>query len=314
VWGIRHKTGAAPQVKPQSIRPRRSVLYLPGTNARALARSKAIPADAIILDLEDSVPPEKKESARVLVRDALREGGFGARETVVRINGFDTPWAAGDIAATVPFAPSAILLPKVSRSDDVRRMRSALKAASAKPSIEIWAMMETPLGILNAGAIASAAAEEGPALAAMLIGAADLAQETRARQVPGRWTMLSWLSTCVAAGRAFDVSVIDAVYTDFRDAEGFRAECEQGRDLGMDGKTVIHPNQVDTCNDVFAPTADEIAWARVILTAFERKENVDKNVITIDGRMVERFHARQARRTVEIAKAIRVSEAAERRA
>jgi citrate lyase subunit beta/citryl-CoA lyase len=174
-------------------------------------------------------------------------------------------------------------------------------------------MMETPLGILNAGAIASAAAEEGPALAAMVIGATDLAQATRARQVPGRWTMLSWLSSCVAAGRAFDVSVIDAVYADFRDAEGFHAECEQGRDLGMDGKTVIHPNQVETCNDVFSPTVDEIAWARVVLSAFERKENIDKNVITIDGRMVERLHARQARRTVEIAKAIRGG-GAERRA
>jgi citrate lyase subunit beta/citryl-CoA lyase len=315
VWGaVRHGIGAAPEVKLQTIRPRRSVLYLPGTNARALARSKTIPADAIILDLEDSVAPEKKESARALVRDALREGGFGAREMVVRINGFDTPWAAGDIAAVVPLAPSAILLPKVSRSDDVRRMRSALKAASARPTIAIWAMMETPLGILNAGAIASAAAEEGPALAAMVIGATDLAQETRARQVPGRWTMLSWLSTCVAAGRAFDVSVIDAVYADFRDAEGFLAECEQGRDLGMDGKTVIHPNQVETCNDVFSPTADEIAWARVVLTAFERKENVDKNVITIDGRMIERFQAHQARRTVEIAKAIRNGDEAKRRA
>jgi citrate lyase subunit beta/citryl-CoA lyase len=193
-------------------------------------------------------------------------------------------------------------------------MRSALKAASARPLVAIWAMMETPLGILNAGAIASAAAEEGPALAAMVIGAADLAAVTRTRQVPGRWTMVPWLSTCVAAGRAFDVSMIDAVYGDFRDPEGFRAECEQGRDLGMDGKAVIHPNQVETCNEVFAPTAEEIAWARVVLSAFERKENLDKNVITIDGRMIERAQATQARRTVEIARAIRNGDDAERRA
>jgi citrate lyase subunit beta/citryl-CoA lyase len=297
----------------QTVKPRRSVLYLPGTNARALAKAKTIPADAIILDLEDSVAPEKKENARALVSEALAEGGFGQREVVVRINGFETPWAAGDIAAIVPAAPDAILLPKVSRSDDIRRMRSALKAASAKPRIAIWAMMETPLGILNAGAIASAAAEEGPALAAIVVGANDLAAVTRTRQVPGRWTMLPWLATCVAAGRAFDVSVIDAVYSDFRDPDGFRAECEQGRDLGMDAG-VIHPNQVETCNDVFSPTADEIAWARVILTAFERKENVDKNVITIDGRMIERLHANQARRTVEIAKVIRSVDEAERRA
>jgi citrate lyase subunit beta/citryl-CoA lyase len=306
---LRNMAGAMPQ----TARPRRSVLYLPGANARAFSKARSIPADAVILDLEDSVPPEKKENARALVADALRQGGFGARETVVRINGFDTPWAAGDIAAVVPAAPDAILLPKVSRSDDVRRLRAALKAASARPTVQIWAMMETPLAILNAGAIAATAAEEGPALAALAIGASDLAEATRTRQVPGRWTMLPWLSTCVAAGRAFDVSVIDAVYADFRDAEGFRAECEQGRDLGMDGKAVIHPNQVATCNEVFSPTADEIAWARLILAAFERKENVDKNAIAIDGRMVERFHARQARQTVEIARAIRGAGEAERR-
>jgi len=298
----------------QTIKPRRSVLYLPGTNARALAKAKTIPADAIILDLEDSVAPEKKENARALVSEALAEGGFGQREVVVRINGFDTPWAAGDIAAVVPAAPDAILLPKVSRSDDVRRMRSALKAASARPHVAIWAMMETPLGILNAGAIASAAAEDGPELAAIVVGATDLAAATRTRQVPGRWTMLPWLSICVAAGRAFDVSVIDGVYNDFRDPEGFRAECEQGRDLGMDGKAVIHPNQVETCNEVFAPAAEEIAWARVVLSAFERKENLDKNVITIEGRMIERAQANQARRTVEIARAIRTSDEAGRRA
>ena len=298
----------------QTVKPRRSALFLPGINARALAKAKTIPADALILDLEDSVAPEKKESARALVGEAVAEGGFGHREVVVRINGFETPWAAGDIAAIVPAAPDAILVPKVSRSDDVRRMRSALKAASAKPTIAIWAMMETPLAILNAGAIAAAAVEEGPALAALVVGANDLAAVTRTRQVPGRWTMLPWLATCVAAGRAFDVSVIDAVYSDFRDPDGFRAECEQGRDLGMDGKTVIHPNQVETCNEVFAPTADEIAWARVILAAFDRKENLDKNVITIDGRMIERLHATQARRTVEIAKAIRSLDEAERRA
>jgi citrate lyase subunit beta/citryl-CoA lyase len=289
---------------PSIVRPRRSVLYLPGSNSRAIAKSKTLDCDALILDLEDAVAPDAKAEARRLVADGLMEGGFGDRERIVRINGLDTPWAAADIAAIAPARPDALLVPKISRSDDIRRVRAALRAANADPQMQIWAMMETPLAILNAGAIAAAAPEEGAALTVLVAGTNDLAAETRARPDASRTAMLSWLSTCVVAARAFDLTVIDGVYNDFRDNPGFRAECEQGRDLGMDGKTLIHPNQVAICNEVFSPTEEEIEWASAVIAAFERPENLDKGVLTVEGRMVERLHARDAQRTVEIARRI----------
>lgn len=294
---------------PSAIRPRRSALYVPASNPAAMAKARSIGADVLILDMEDAVAPEGKASARALVVAALHEGGFGESEVVVRINGLDTQWAAADIAAIAPAHPDAILVPKISRSDDIRRVRAALRAAGTDSSLAIWAMMETPLAILNAGAIAASAVEEGAPLTTLVVGTNDLAAETRTHLDRNRLALLSWLSTCVLAGRAFDLAVLDGVYNDFRDIEGFQAECEQGRDLGMDGKTLIHPNQLAICNEVFSPSEEEIDWAHAVIAAFELPENAEKSVLAIEGRMVERLHARDARRIVAIAQTVNVAEA-----
>lgn len=286
---------------PATFRPRRSVLYLPGSNARALTKAESIPADVLVLDLEDAVAPDAKIAAREMVAEAVAGRGYGDREVVVRINGLETAWAAGDIAAVAPVRPDGILVPKVSRSDDIRRVRAALRAAGADPETAIWAMMETPLAILNAGAIAATAVEEGAPLAALVAGTNDLAAETRVRPGLDRGPLIPWLTTCVLAARAFDLAVIDGVYNDFNDRDGFLAECGQGRVLGMDGKSLIHPNQVDACNDAFSPSGEELAWARAVLAAFDLPENAGKGAIAVGGRMVEKLHARIAERMIATA-------------
>ena len=277
-------------------RPRRSVLYMPGANARALEKARTLDADALILDLEDSVAPEAKAEARDRVAAAVKAGGYGRRELVIRINGLDTPWGVDDMKAAAAAGPDAILVPKVSTAEDVSRAVALM--GDGKPAL--WVMMETPLSILNAAEIAGA----DPFLACMVLGTNDLMKETRARASGGRFALVPMLSTCVLAARAFGLDVIDGVYNDFKNEEGFRAECEQGRDLGMDGKTLIHPGQIATCNAVFSPGADEIAWSRRIIAAFEEPENAAKGVITLDGRMVERLHCEMAERVVAIAEAI----------
>ena len=295
---------------PASLRPRRSVLFVPGGNPRAIERSRTIPADVIVLDLEDSVLPENKADARTLAANALATGDFGRREVVVRVNALDTLWAASDIAAVVPARPDAILVPKIGRSDDIRRVRAALSAAGATPHLAIWAMMETPLAVLNAGPIGAAALEPGSHLAAMVLGTGDLALDSGMRTVPGRGPMLPWIATCVAAARAFELIIIDGAFTNLDDMAGFNAECQQGRDLGMDGKALIHPKQVDPCNETYSPNADDVAWALTVVAAFERPENAQRAVVTIDGRVVERLHERMARRIVETARVIRSFETA----
>jgi citrate lyase subunit beta/citryl-CoA lyase len=286
------------------IRPRRSVLYMPGANARALEKARSLAADALILDLEDAVAPDAKGLAREQVGAAVKAGGYGYREVVIRVNGPDTPWGADDLAAAIDAGPDAILLPKVSRAADLAA--SAATIAKAGKKIALWAMMETPLAMLNAGEIAGF----GPPLTALVMGTNDLARETRARQTATRLPMLAWLSTCIAAARAHGVNIIDGVYNDFRDEAGFAAECEQGRDLGMDGKTLIHPAQIGPCNRAFSPDSDEVARARAIIAAFEMPENRGKGVITLDGRMVERLHRDMAVQLVAVADAINRQEAA----
>ena len=281
-----------------SFRPRRSVLYMPGANARALEKARSLAADGLILDLEDAVAPEAKALARAQVCAAVAAGGYGHREVVIRVNGPDTEWGADDLAAAISAGPDAILLPKVSRPADLEGPAAAI--AGAGKAISLWAMMETPLAMLNAGKIAAF----GPPLAALVMGTNDLARETRARQTKDRLPMLAWLSTCIAAARAHGLDIIDGVYNDFRDEAGLAAECEQGRDLGMDGKTLIHPAQIGPCNAAFSPDDDEVARARAIITAFEKPENRDKGVITLDGRMVERLHRDMARQLVAVAEAI----------
>ena len=278
-----------------TLRPRRSVLYMPGANDRALEKAKSLEADALILDLEDSVAPDAKAQARERVASAVRGGGYGSRELVIRVNGFDTPWGADDVDMAIEAAPHAILMPKVSIAADVQRAVTAMEHAA--PHIRLWVMMETPLAILNAKEIAGADAR----LACLVLGTNDLVKETRARITGGRFAFVPMLSLCVLAARAHGLDVIDGVYNDFRDETGFRAECEQGRDLGMDGKTLIHPGQIAACNEVFSPAAEEVAWSRRIIAAFRMPENSAKGVITIDGRMVERLHLEMAERVVAIA-------------
>ncbi len=285
-------------------RPRRSVLYMPGSNAKALAKARTLPADAIILDLEDSVAPDAKVAARAQVVEAVRAGGFGAREVVIRINGPHTAWGQEDLAAAIAAAPDAILLPKVDGPGAVMVAGRALRDAQAPERTRIWAMMETPMAILSAGSIAATAADPTARLEVLVMGLNDLAKETRARLTPGRAAFATALSLCLSAARAHGCDVLDGVYNDIQNLEGFRAECEQGREFGLDGKTLIHPSQLDICNEVFAPSAAEIEAARAIIEAFSQPENAGKGVIQLNGKMVERLHADMAGRTLRIADGI----------
>jgi citrate lyase subunit beta / citryl-CoA lyase len=285
-------------------RPRRSVLYMPGSNAKALAKAKTLLADALILDLEDSVAPDQKIAAREQVVQAVRAGGFGSREVVIRVNGPHTPWGEDDLAAASAAQPDAILLPKVDGPGAIMVAARVLREAEAPEGTRIWAMMETPNAILNAGSIASVAADPSSRLSVMVMGLNDLAKETRAKLTPGRPTMTAWLASCVVAARAHGVDILDGVYNDIQDLDGFRLECLQGRDMGLDGKTLIHPSQVDICNEVFAPTSAEVENAAAIIDAFALPENAGKGVIQLNGRMVELLHADMARRTLTIADAI----------
>jgi citrate lyase subunit beta / citryl-CoA lyase len=292
-----------------SIRPRRSVLFMPGSNARAIEKARTLKADCIVLDLEDSVAPDGKEAAREQVMAAVAAGGFGAREVVVRINGLDTAWWLEDVNAAARAKPDAILVPKVSSPGHLEDVAERFVDISADHKIRIWAMMETPLAVLQAREIAAAALDVETRLACLVMGTNDLAKETRARILPGREPMRLWLMTCVAAARAYGLDVIDGVYNDIRDADGLALECAAARDMGFDGKSVIHPDQIEAANAFFSPSAEEIAQARAIIAAFERPENGGRGVIMLDGRMVERLHVDMARRTVAIADAIAAREA-----
>jgi citrate lyase subunit beta / citryl-CoA lyase len=286
-----------------TLRPRRSALYMPGSNPRALAKAKTLAADVLILDLEDSVAPEAKETARAQVAQTVRAGGFGQREILIRINALETPWGTDDLRAALAAGADAVLVPKVSVPEDVQEIAQRLELLSGGERIGIWAMMETPRGILQAGAIAAASGDPRTRLAGLVMGTNDLSKETRARIVPGRAPMRSWLMTCVAAARSQGLEILDGVYNDIGDTEGFERECMEARDLGFDGKTLIHPSQIEPCNRIFSPTPAELDEARKILAAFARPENHGKGVIKVDGRMVERLHAEMARRVVAVADA-----------
>jgi citrate lyase subunit beta/citryl-CoA lyase len=284
------------------IRPRRSALYMPGSNPRALEKAKSLAADALILDLEDAVAPDAKERAREQVLAAVKGGGYGRRELVIRVNGLDTPWGAADLAAAIAAAPDGILVPKVSKPEDLMRVAAELTGVPDK--VRVWTMMETPLAILNAREIAATAAVPETRLTCFVMGTNDLVKETRGELDADRTAALYWLSATVTAARAYGIEVLDGVYNNFKDLDGFRRECLQGRRLGMDGKTLIHPDQLAGANEIFAPSPAELAWARKIITAFEQPEHKGKGAITVDGRMVELLHVEMARRTVQIAEAI----------
>ncbi len=293
-----------------TVRPRRSVLYMPGSNARALEKARELPADCLILDLEDAVAPEAKAAARDNIVKALKTG-FGDREVLVRVNGLDTRWWVDDIDAAATAKPDAILVPKVSSPKQLQDLAARLVDMGTHPTVRVWAMMETPLAMLNVGDIAHAALDSETRLAGFVMGTNDLAKDTRARLVPGRAPMLPWLMVCIAAARAYGLSILDGVYNDLGDADGFAAECRQARDLGFDGKTLIHPRQIDPCNEAFSPSPEEIALARKTIAAFDLPENKDKGVVQVDGRMVERLHADMARQTVAIADLIEKRQAAQ---
>jgi citrate lyase subunit beta/citryl-CoA lyase len=287
-----------------TIRPRRSVLYMPGSNTRAIEKARTLPVDAIILDLEDSIAPEGKTTARKQVSDAVIAGAFGSRELIVRINGLDTTWWLDDLDVVAKAKPDAVLIPKVSGPSQLEDVAERLVDISADHRIRVWAMMETPLAMLNAREIAAAAKDVETRLAVFVMGTNDLAKETRAKITAGRAAMLPWLMNCVAAARAYGIDILDGVFNDLADAKGFARECAQGRDMGFDGKTLIHPNQIAACNAAFSPGEEEVAQARKVIAAFDLPENRDKGVVQLDGRMVERLHADMARRTVAIAQAI----------
>ena len=287
-----------------TIRPRRSVLYMPGSNARALEKAKTLAADGVILDLEDSVAPDAKETARRQVIDAVKVGGFGAREVFIRVNGINTPWHADDFTAAAHAAPDAILVPKISNTEQVEMVGRRLLDMHIGPKTRIWAMIETPLAIFNILSIAAAARDSETRLAGFVMGTNDLAKDTRARLLPGRAPMLPWLTTCIAAARIHGIDILDGVYNNIGNAEGFIAECAQGVEFGFDGKTLIHPNQIEPCNKAFSPSAAEVEQARKTIAVFDLPENRAKGVVSIEGRMVERLHADMARRMVAIADAI----------
>jgi len=275
------------------VRPWRSVLYIPGSNPRALDKARGLAADAIIFDLEDAVAPEEKPAARALLAETLAAGGYGARARLVRINGLDTDWGPDDARALSQAGAEAILLPKVDGPGDLDAL------AALVPDLPLWAMMETPRGVLNAAAIAA-----HPRLQGFVLGTNDLVKDLGCRARPDRLPLMTGLQMCLLAARAEDRVCVDGVYNAFKDADGLRAECEQGRDLGFDGKTLIHPAQIEIANAVFAPSPDEIDLARRQIAAFDAAEAEGRGVAVLEGRIVENLHVATARATLAKAAAI----------
>ncbi|MEE4378031.1 MAG: CoA ester lyase [Candidatus Competibacteraceae bacterium] len=282
------------------LRPRRSVLYMPGANARALDKARSLAADGLILDMEDAVSPDAKELAREQIVAALTQGGYGHREIIVRVNGLETAWGHDDVAAVAKIGASAILFPKVESPEQIHAAVEALDQAGAPTDLPIMIMAETPRGILNINAITGAS----PRLAAIVMGTSDLAKELRIRHTPDRIGFLTSLSLCVLAARAHNVDILDGVYLDLKNDEGFRAACEQGRDMGFDGKTLIHPNQLAVANEVFAPAEKDIDTAREMIAAWEQARAEGKGVAVVNGKLVENLHVDEARRTLAVAESI----------
>ena len=280
--------------------PRRSVLYMPGANERALEKAKGLEADALIFDLEDAVAPDAKAEARDRVCAAVAGGGYGRRELTIRVNGLDTEWHADDVAAVAKAGPAGMVVPKIDSVDDLRAVEDALEAGGAPDHTRIWAMLETPIAMLDAHRIAASSER----LAVLVMGTNDLAKELQAEHVPGRQPLLTGLGLCLLAARATGKVILDGVYNDIKDAEGFEAECVQGRQLGFDGKTLIHPSQLEPANRVFAPSAEELERAREIVAAFEEATAAGKGVVTVGGRMIENLHVAQAQRAIAQAEAI----------
>jgi citrate lyase subunit beta/citryl-CoA lyase len=284
----------------EHLRPRRSALYMPASNPRALDKARSLPCDVVILDLEDAVAPGAKAAARAQAAQALDAGGFGPRERVLRVNGLDTAWGEEDLAAAAGMALDAVLLPKVESPVAVHMAVQRLRAAGAPDGLGLWVMIETPPGVLEAPAICAA----GAPLACAVLGTSDLARDLRLPPDPARTGLLSALSRCVLAARAAGIDVLDGVHLDLEDETGLAAACEQGRCLGFDGKTLIHPRQIETANRAFAPSTEAVEQARRIVAAWDEAEAVGLALAVVDGRLVEHLHAAEARRTLAMHRAI----------
>jgi len=287
------------------IRPRRSALYMPASNAKAIEKARSLPCDTVILDLEDAVAPEAKESARAQAVEAIRQGGFGRREMVIRCNGLDTPWGADDLAAAAQAGPDAILVPKVNDAADIAAYDAAIAAAPA--ATRLWAMIETCRSVFKLEEIA--AASRTSRLSTWVMGVNDLAKEMGARQTAGREPFVAALGLSVAAARAYGLNILDGVYNDLDDDTGFEAMCQQGVDFGFDGKTLIHPRQIEICNRMFSPSTAEIAFARAVVAAFALPQNAGQGALRVEGRMAERLHLAQAEQLLAVADAIAATQA-----
>jgi citrate lyase subunit beta/citryl-CoA lyase len=284
------------------IRPRRSALYMPGANARALDKARTLPADILILDLEDAVAPDAKEQARAQVMAAVHEGGYGSRELVIRVNGLDTEWGHADLVAAATSGADAVLICKVDSAEGVRQADRVLRAAGAPDNLRLWVMMETPRAMLAAGDIAGACAR----VECLVMGTSDLTKDLNALPTRDRLPVVTSLGLCLLAARAYGLTALDGVHVDLDDAEGLAAACRQGRELGFDGKTLIHPKQVDAANEAFAPSVAEVARARRIIAAHAEAVAAGKGITLVDGKLIEALHVETARRVVALAEVVGV--------
>ncbi len=289
-----------------TARPRRSVLYMPGSNARALEKGRSLPADALILDLEDAVAPDAKDQARGQIAEAVTAGGYGRRELAIRVNGLDTPWGRDDVAAAAACGPDALLLPKVETATMVAELEALMVEAGAPDRTAIWCMMETPLGMLNAKEVAGASKR----VACLVMGTSDLVKDLQAAHTPQRLPVLTSLSLCILAARAYGQAILDGVHLDLQDDAGFAASCVQGKELGFDGKTLIHPKTIAKANEVFAPSPAEVEQAHKIIAAHAEATAAGKGVVVLDGKLIENLHVEAAQRTVALAGAIAELESA----
>ncbi|WP_458758710.1 HpcH/HpaI aldolase/citrate lyase family protein [Afipia sp. TerB] len=286
------------------IRPRRSMLFMPGSNPRALEKARTLAADGIILDLEDAVAPDAKAAARDQIAQAVAAKGFGKREVIIRINSLESPWWLDDLDMAAKVKPDGILVPKIYGPSDLESIANRFTDIGADMSIRVWAMIETPMAVLQAKEIAACAKDVEMRLAGFVFGPNDIALETRMKMLPGREAMIPLFAHCIMAARAYGVEILDGPYSGIGDAEGFAKECTQGRDMGFDGKTLIHPSQIEAANEIYTPPGAEVERSRKIINAFKLPENAGKGAIQLDGRMVERLHAEIARRTIAISDAI----------
>jgi citrate lyase subunit beta/citryl-CoA lyase len=289
----------------QTTRPRRSVLYMPGSNARALEKARTLPADGLILDLEDAVAPDAKATARDQIASAVKAGGYGLREIVIRANGLDTPWGASDLAMAARAGANAVLIPKVESARMIAEVEQALGQADAPTGLAIWCMMETPRGMLHAEEIAASS----PRLGCFVMGTSDLAKDLHAAHTRERLPMLTSLGLCLLAARAYGLAILDGVHLDLADDEGFAFSCRQGKEFGFDGKTLIHPKTIAKANEVFAPSPDEVDWSRRIIAAHAEASKAGKGIVLVDGKLIENLHVESARRQVALAEAIQALEA-----